>query len=184
MQRAMQFSSPSTQYTSVEHILLAGAMMPGLSSARARRSIPGCDPFRDDVVLIQPKKLSIDAPSMMVACGLAMRRFDRDPHQPVALAQSAPQATICRFFFILMGMVAGFSRVHRPAGARILHAHFQPDGTQIQGREHQARQANQEMQEKDEIQVQNLHATRFRASKAPRNRKVYSSILWRNIVNL
>jgi type IV pilus assembly protein PilM len=25
---------------------------------------------------IQPKKLLVDAPSLMVACGLAMRRFD------------------------------------------------------------------------------------------------------------
>ena len=31
---------------------------------------------------IRPRQLAQDAPLLMVACGLALRRFDDDPHQP------------------------------------------------------------------------------------------------------
>ena len=42
-----------------------------------------------------------DAPSLMVACGLAMRRFDpHDPHQPTAAPRRAAQARAQQQFFV------------------------------------------------------------------------------------
>ena len=83
VQRAMQFFFTSTQYTSIEHILLTGgsAVIPGLEDivgSRSQVNTRVANPFASMQVSprIQPKKLLVDAPSMMVACGLAMRRFD------------------------------------------------------------------------------------------------------------
>jgi type IV pilus assembly protein PilM len=83
MQRAMQFFFTSTQFTSIEHILLTGgsAVIPGLDEmvqARTQVSTMVANPFADMAISsrVQLKKLVADAPSLMVACGLAMRRFD------------------------------------------------------------------------------------------------------------
>jgi type IV pilus assembly protein PilM len=83
IQRAMQFFFTSTPYTSVEHILLTGgsAVIPGLEdvvSTRTQVNTVVANPFANMAVnqRIQLKKLVADAPSLMVACGLAMRRFD------------------------------------------------------------------------------------------------------------
>jgi len=83
VQRAMQFFFTSTQYNSIEHILLTGgsAVIPGLEDivgSRSQVNTRVANPFASMQVSprIQPKKLLVDAPSMMVACGLAMRRFD------------------------------------------------------------------------------------------------------------
>lgn len=83
VQRAMQFFFTSTQYTSIEHILLTGgsAVIPGLDDlvgARSQVNTRLANPFANMQLSprIQPKKLLVDAPSLMVACGLAMRRFD------------------------------------------------------------------------------------------------------------
>ena len=83
VQRAMQFFFTSTQYTSIEHILLTGgsAVIPGLEDivgSRSQVSTRLANPFANMQLSprIQPKKLLVDAPSLMVACGLAMRRFD------------------------------------------------------------------------------------------------------------
>jgi type IV pilus assembly protein PilM len=63
--------------------LLAGgsAAIPGIDEVVARRtSVPSmiANPFANMALSskIRPKNLAMDAPSLMVACGLAMRRFD------------------------------------------------------------------------------------------------------------
>lgn len=83
MQRAMQFFFTSTPYTSVDHILLTGgsAVIPGLDDVvNTRCQVPSAvaNPFASMSISprIQLKRLVSDAPSLMVACGLALRRFD------------------------------------------------------------------------------------------------------------
>ncbi len=83
VQRALQFFFTSTQYHSVDHILLAGgsAVIPGLDEVvNARAQVPTsiANPFTQMQTSprVQLKRLMIDAPSLIVACGLAMRRFD------------------------------------------------------------------------------------------------------------
>jgi len=83
VQRALQFFFTSTQYSSVDHILLAGgsAVIPGLEqvvSARTQVETMVANPFAQMQTSprIQLKRLVLDAPSLIVACGLAMRRFD------------------------------------------------------------------------------------------------------------
>ena len=81
--RALQFFFTSTQFSQVNHILLAGgcAAIPGIDEVVTRRtSVPSmvANPFSNMALSskIRPKNLATDAPSLMVACGLAMRRFD------------------------------------------------------------------------------------------------------------
>ena len=81
--RALQFFFTSTQFNQVNHILLAGgcAAIPGIDEIVTRRtSVPSmiANPFANMALSskIRPKNLATDAPSLMVACGLAMRRFD------------------------------------------------------------------------------------------------------------
>ena len=81
--RALQFFFTSTQFNQVNHILLAGgcAAIPGIDVVVTRRtSVPSmvANPFANMALSskIRPKNLATDAPSLMVACGLAMRRFD------------------------------------------------------------------------------------------------------------
>jgi type IV pilus assembly protein PilM len=83
IQRAMQFFFTSTQYTSVEHVLLTGgsAVIPGLDEmvqSRTQINALVANPFANMAISprVPLKKLVSDAPSLMVACGLAMRRFD------------------------------------------------------------------------------------------------------------
>jgi len=83
VQRALQFFFTSTQFNSVEHILLAGgsAVIPGLDevvSTRTQVNTLVANPFAtmQTSPRIQLKRLMVDAPSLIVACGLAMRRFD------------------------------------------------------------------------------------------------------------
>ena len=83
IQRAMQFFFTSTQYNSIEHILLSGgcSVLPGLDeavSSRTRVNTVVANPFANMQVSprLQLKKLIADAPALMIACGLAMRRFD------------------------------------------------------------------------------------------------------------
>jgi len=81
--RALQFFFTSTQFNQVHHIMLSGgsAAIPGIDEAVARRtqvSTTVANPFANMALSskIRPKSLTQDAPSLMVACGLAMRRFD------------------------------------------------------------------------------------------------------------
>jgi len=83
VQRALQFFFTSTQYHSIEHILLAGgsAVIPGLDEVvNTRTQVPTsvANPFASMQTSprVQLKRLMVDAPSLIVACGLAMRRFD------------------------------------------------------------------------------------------------------------
>lgn len=81
--RALQFFFTSTQYNEVDYIVLAGgcAVLPGLDDAVATRtqvSTMVANPFALMTLSsrIKPRQLQMDAPSLIVACGLAMRRFD------------------------------------------------------------------------------------------------------------
>jgi type IV pilus assembly protein PilM len=83
VQRALQFFFTSTQYHSVDQILLAGgsAVIPGLDEVvqtRTQVATMVANPFATMQASprIQMKRLMVDAPSLIVACGLAMRRFD------------------------------------------------------------------------------------------------------------
>jgi type IV pilus assembly protein PilM len=81
--RALQFFFTSTQFNQVHHIVMAGgcAAIPGVDEVVARRASVNtmiANPFANMALSskIRPKHLTTDAPSLMVACGLAMRRFD------------------------------------------------------------------------------------------------------------
>jgi type IV pilus assembly protein PilM len=83
VQRALQFFFTSTSYNQVDHILLAGgsAVIPGLDEVvYTRTHVPAlvANPFAamQTSPRIQLKRLMQDAPSLIVACGLALRRFD------------------------------------------------------------------------------------------------------------
>jgi type IV pilus assembly protein PilM len=83
VQRALQFFFTSTQFHSVDHILLAGgsAVIPGLDEVvTTQAQVPAiiANPFAhmQTSPRVQQKRLMVDAPSLIVACGLAMRRFD------------------------------------------------------------------------------------------------------------
>ncbi len=83
VQRALQFFFTSTQFSAVDQILLAGgsAVVPGLDEAvNTRTQVPTmvANPFAamQTSSRIQLKRLMTDAPSLIVACGLAIRRFD------------------------------------------------------------------------------------------------------------
>ena len=80
--RALQFFTSSTQYNRVDHILLAGgcASIPRIDlivQERTQVSTLVANPFAD--MSISPKlkqqQVAADAPALMIACGLAMRRF-------------------------------------------------------------------------------------------------------------
>ncbi len=81
--RALHFFFSSTPYNQVSQIVLAGgcAAIPGADAAITRRTqVPTviANPFANMDVSpkIKMKSLAQDAPSLMVACGLALRRFD------------------------------------------------------------------------------------------------------------
>jgi type IV pilus assembly protein PilM len=82
--RALQFFfSASTQYQSIDHILLAGGCssiegVDKMIEEETGTSTSVANPFADMVVgpRVKIQALSNDAPSMMIACGLAMRSFD------------------------------------------------------------------------------------------------------------
>ena len=81
--RALQFFFTSTQYNQVDHIVLAGgcAVIPGIDEVVATRTQVNtlvANPFANMVLSdrVRAKSLLADASSLMVACGLALRRFD------------------------------------------------------------------------------------------------------------
>jgi type IV pilus assembly protein PilM len=81
--RALQFFFTSTQYNQVHHIVLAGgcSTIPGLDAVVAKRTGVNtlvANPFAgmEKAAKIKDRQLTQDAPALMVACGLAMRRFD------------------------------------------------------------------------------------------------------------
>lgn len=81
--RALQLFFTSTPYSKVDHIVLAGgcAAISGLDetvAGRTQASTMVANPFANMAVSnkVQPGRLALDAPALIVACGLAMRRFD------------------------------------------------------------------------------------------------------------
>lgn len=81
--RALQFFFTSTQFNQVDHIVLAGgcAVIPGLAEVvggRTQVDTIVANPFAKMQLSskVRPKNLMADAPSLLVACGLALRRFD------------------------------------------------------------------------------------------------------------
>ncbi len=83
VQRARQILFTTTQYHAVDHNMLAGgsAVITGLDEVvHTRTQVPTsvANPFSlmQASPKIQLKRLMSDAPSLIVACGLAMRRFD------------------------------------------------------------------------------------------------------------
>ncbi len=82
--RAMQFFFTSTPFNKIDQIILTGgcAILPGVVDVVADRTqVPTvvANPFAAMVPSskIKAKQLAADAPSLMVACGLALRRFDQ-----------------------------------------------------------------------------------------------------------
>jgi type IV pilus assembly protein PilM len=81
--RAMQFFFTSTPHNEVHHIILAGgsALIAGAADIVGQRTNVNtllADPFAGMAISprIRAKQLTADAPSLMVACGLALRKFD------------------------------------------------------------------------------------------------------------
>lgn len=81
--RSLQFFFTSTPHTRVDRIFLAGgcAVTAGLAEAVAERTqVPTeiMSPFQGMEIArgIRERQLRLDAPALMVGCGLAMRRFD------------------------------------------------------------------------------------------------------------
>ena len=81
--RALQFFFSSTQFNRVDHILLAGgcAVIAGVDEVVTQRTqIPAtvANPFASMAISsrVKPRQLAQDAPMLLIACGLAMRRFD------------------------------------------------------------------------------------------------------------
>jgi type IV pilus assembly protein PilM len=81
--RALQFFFTSTQYNEVNYVVLSGgcAALAGLDEAVATRTQVNtlvANPFELMTLSsrIKPRQLQTDAPALMIACGLAMRRFD------------------------------------------------------------------------------------------------------------
>jgi len=81
--RSLQFFFSSTQYNEVDYILLAGgtASIEGLGELvqeKVATTTLIANPFADMTVSskVNASALSNDAPSLMIACGLAMRSFD------------------------------------------------------------------------------------------------------------
>jgi type IV pilus assembly protein PilM len=81
--RSLQFFYTSSNYNTVDHILLAGgcSAIHGLDEAvSSRAQVPStmrANPFFGMATgKVRGKQIQLDAPSLLIACGLAMRRFD------------------------------------------------------------------------------------------------------------
>ena len=81
--RSLQFFFASGQYSSVDHILLAGgtASVPGLDRLIEQQlgtPTQVANPFSDMILgsKVNGAALASDAPALMIACGLALRSFD------------------------------------------------------------------------------------------------------------
>ncbi|CAG4884951.1 Type IV pilus biogenesis protein PilM [Georgfuchsia toluolica] len=82
--RALQFFFTSTQYTQIDHIVLSGgcATLPNVSEAifaHTQVNTVIANPFTNMTLAsrVKARALLADAPSLMIACGLALRRFDQ-----------------------------------------------------------------------------------------------------------
>jgi type IV pilus assembly protein PilM len=81
--RSLQFFFSSSQYSSIDQIILAGgsASIPGVDSLIHETigiETIIANPFASMSLAsrVKPQTLSNDAPALMIACGLALRSFD------------------------------------------------------------------------------------------------------------
>jgi type IV pilus assembly protein PilM len=81
--RSLQFFFSSSQYNTVDHIVLAGgsSSIPGVDEMIEKSiGVPTsvANPFSNMIISpkIKAQVLSNDAPALMIACGLALRSFD------------------------------------------------------------------------------------------------------------
>ncbi|WP_298737195.1 pilus assembly protein PilM [uncultured Psychrobacter sp.] len=81
--RSLQFYFSSSQYDHIDHIVLAGgsSSIPGLAGMIQQKlniGVTVADPFINMTIspYIDSEQLAIDAPSLMAACGLALRSFN------------------------------------------------------------------------------------------------------------
>ena len=81
--RSLQFFFSSSQYNSVDQIILAGgsASIPGIDEIiedKIGTATSIANPFANMSLAprVKPQTLSNDAPALMIACGLALRSFD------------------------------------------------------------------------------------------------------------
>ncbi|NOZ37483.1 MAG: pilus assembly protein PilM [Gammaproteobacteria bacterium] len=81
--RSLQFFFSSSQYNTVDHIVLAGgsSMILGIDELIANKlgvHTSVANPFTNMTLAsrVKAQSLSNDAPALMIACGLAMRSFD------------------------------------------------------------------------------------------------------------
>lgn len=81
--RAIQFFFTSSQYSEIHYVALCGgsASLAGMDDTVATRTQVStfvANPFAQMTLAgrIKPRQLQADAPALMIACGLAMRRFD------------------------------------------------------------------------------------------------------------
>ncbi|PKO82923.1 MAG: pilus assembly protein PilM [Betaproteobacteria bacterium HGW-Betaproteobacteria-11] len=82
--RALQFFFTSSSYGEVHHIVMAGGavLVPGVVDAiraRTNANVLLADPFAGMAIAprIRARQLAADAPALMLACGLALRKFDQ-----------------------------------------------------------------------------------------------------------
>jgi type IV pilus assembly protein PilM len=78
--RALQFFTSSTQYNRIDHIILAGgcAAIPSIDvmvQDRTQVNTIVANPFQSMSFAskIKPQQAAVDAPALLIACGLAMR---------------------------------------------------------------------------------------------------------------
>ncbi|MDN6276775.1 type IV pilus assembly protein PilM [Psychrobacter sp.] len=81
--RSLQFYFSSSQYSSIDHVVLAGgsSSIAGLAKSARQKlgvSVSIADPFTNMTIdpNIDKYLLAMDAPSLVAACGLALRSFD------------------------------------------------------------------------------------------------------------
>ncbi len=81
--RSLQFYFSSSQYNSIDHIVLAGGSsaisgLAGMVQQKLGVTVSVANPFVNMTIdpYIDSEQLAIDAPSLMGACGLALRSFD------------------------------------------------------------------------------------------------------------
>ena len=81
--RSLQFYFSSSPYDSIDHVVLAGgsSSIPGLAGMvqqKLRVPVTVANPFINMTIdpYIDSEQLAVDAPSLMAACGLALRSFD------------------------------------------------------------------------------------------------------------
>ena len=81
--RSLQFFFSSSSYNDVDHIVLAGGTasiegLAGMIQEKLGTPVTVANPFMNMALSpkVNPTAIANDAPSLMIACGLALRSFD------------------------------------------------------------------------------------------------------------